>query len=486
MRIPSTPPSPGTPSPFQKLTLWGGLGWGAGGAAENLIVNGLLTLLLPIYNIGMGVNAIWIGWVLAFPRILDIVVTPTVGNLSDNTHSRWGRRKPWMVCGVVLASLCFALIWYPNFHWSQSTKLIWLTVFSLIYYCAFDMFSVPYNALGIEVSGDYNDRTRIQSYRSFFIIGSGLATAWVYKLCFLPVFVGPPVEGIPDEVLGVRTVGTIYAVAILLFGLTPVLACRKGAERTSTKKLSIWKSLRLTFDCGLFWVYTFFITFSLLGLIICTPLATYIMIFHVMQGDKSTGAMMLGISGTTAAVVGLMSVPVLRAFAYRYGKKNAVLLGQVLIIVGAGLSWFYMQEGKPWLAVVGGQILAVAIAMFMMLGNTILADICDIDELRTHTRREGIFSGIFTMTNKSVFALGTLLSGYLVTWSGFVGNDTTPSPETIHMLRLLYALVPCACAVLAMIATIPFPLNAATAAEVQRKLLARAAARTAATPETAA
>lgn len=457
----------------RKVGLLGGLGWGAGGAAECLIVNGLLTLLLPIYNIGMGVDAVWIGWILAFPRILDMVVTPLVGNLSDNTRSRWGRRKPWMVVGVVIAAVCFAMIWYPGLHWSNHAKLVWLAAFSLLYYAAFDFYSVPYNALGIEISGDYNDRTRIQSYRSFFIIGSGLATAWLYKLCFLPAFVGAPVEGVPPEVLGARSVGLLYAGVILIFGLIPVFACKGADTGIRQEKISIWRSLGLTFHCGIFWNYTFFITFSLLGVIICSPLAAYIMLFHVAQGDKSLGATMMGLAGTIGVFVGLAAVPVLRAFAYKYGKKSAVILGQLLLIVGAGSSWFYMQAGKPWLAVAGGQILAVAIAMFMMLGNTILADICDVDELRTKTRREGVFSGIFTMTNKTVFAVGTLLSGYLVTWSGFAGN-TTPSAETIHNLRLLYALGPCACAVLAMVATIPFPITAASAAEVQRQLQLRA------------
>lgn len=238
--------------------------------------------------------------------------------------------------------------------------------------------------------------------------------------------------------------------------------------------MSIWKSLRLTFNCGVFWVYTFFITFSLLGVIICSPLAAYIILFHVAEGDKSLGATIVGISGTLAAFVGLASVPVLRAFTYKYGKKNAVLLGQCLLILGAGSSWFYLKAGQPWLAVAGGQILAVAIAMFMMLGNTILADICDVDELRTHTRREGVFSGIFTMTNKTTFALGTLLSGYLVTWSGFQGNNVSPSPETINTLRMLYAIGPCVCAAIAMLATIPFPITPASAAEVQRQLRERA------------
>lgn len=468
------PLSPGAEPPHAslRLSLWRGLGWGAGGGAENLIVNGLLVLLLPIYNIGMGVDAVWIGWVLAFPRIMDMVVTPLVGNLSDNTRSRWGRRKPWMVCGIVLAAFCFIMIWYPPLEWGSVWKLAWLMVFSIIYYAAFDLFSVPYNALGIEVSGDYNDRTRIQSYRSFFIIGTGLATAWVYKLCFLPVFVGTPVDGVPDEVLGIRKVGILYAAAILVFGLIPVLACKGGASGMRQAKISIWKSLGLTFNCGVFWLYTFFITFSLLGVIICSPLAAYIILFHVAQGDKSLGATIVGVSGTLAAFVGMASVPALRAFAYRYGKKNAVLLGQALLMLGAGSSWFYLQAGNAWLAVAGGQILAVAIAMFMMLGNTILADICDVDELRTHTRREGVFSGIFTMTNKTTFAVGTLLSGYLVTWSGFQGN-AEPSPETIHALRVLYAVGPCICAGLAMLATLPFPITSASAEEVQRQLRLR-------------
>ncbi len=469
----STPESADPPAAFRRLSAWRGLGWGAGGGAENLIVNGLLVLLLPIYNIGMGVDAVWVGWVLAFPRIMDMVVTPLVGNLSDNTRTRWGRRKPWMVCGVIIAAFCFVMIWFPPLDWSSTAKLAWLMVFSIIYYAAFDFFSVPYNALGIEVSGDYNDRTRIQSYRSFFILGTGLATAWVYKLCFLPVFVGASVDGIPDEVLGVRRVGILYAAVILVFGLIPVLACKENSLALRQSRISIWKSLGLTFHCGVFWVYTFFITFSLLGVIICSPLAAYVIVFHVAQGDKSLGATIVGISGTLAAVVGMASVPFLRAFAYRFGKKNAVLLGQVLLMAGAGSSWFYMQAGHPWLAVAGAQILAVAIAMFMMLGNTILADICDIDELRTHTRREGVFSGIFTMTNKTTFAVGTLLSGYLVTWSGFLAGSAAPSAESIHHLRLLYAVGPCICAGLAMIATIPFPITRESAAEVQRQLRLR-------------
>ena len=454
--------------------MWRGLGWGAGGAAECLIVNGLLVLLLPIYNIGMGVSAVWIGWVLASPRILDMVVTPLVGNLSDNTRTRWGRRKPWMVCGIILVSFCFVMIWFPPLAWGNGAKLAWLMVFSILSYVAFDFFSVPYNALGIEVSGDYNDRTRIQSYRSFFIIGSGLVTAWVYKLCFLPFFVGNPVEGISNEVLGVRRVGILYAVVILFFGLVPIFACRAGSTGIKQEKMSVWKSLRLTLNCGIFWNYTFFITFSLLGLIICGPLASYLMLFYVAGGDKSLGATMLGLSGTVGVFVGILSVPLLRAFTYKYGKKNAVLLGQIILMLATGLSWFYLQPGRLWLAVAGGQILSVAIAMFMMLGNTILADICDIDELRTNTRREGIFSGIFTMTNKTVFALGTLLSGYLVAWSGFHGSGQPPTAETIHTLRLMYAIGPCLCAGLAMLATLPFPITSRSAAEVQRQLQLRA------------
>lgn len=68
--------------------------WGAGGAADNLIYNGLANLVLPIFNVGLGIDAVKLGFAMGFPRFLDAVTDPLIGNISDNTRSRWGRRRP--------------------------------------------------------------------------------------------------------------------------------------------------------------------------------------------------------------------------------------------------------------------------------------------------------------------------------------------------------------------------------------------------------
>jgi GPH family glycoside/pentoside/hexuronide:cation symporter len=70
--------------------------WGAGGAADNILYNGVATLVLPIFNVGLGVDAVKIGLAMGIPRLLDALTDPLIGNISDNTRTRWGRRRPYV------------------------------------------------------------------------------------------------------------------------------------------------------------------------------------------------------------------------------------------------------------------------------------------------------------------------------------------------------------------------------------------------------
>ena len=85
--------------------------WGIGGFAENLANNTFLTLAYPIFGVGMGISPFYIGLALSASRIIDAVTDPLMGNITDNTKSRWGRRRPWIFLGSILMSLIFAAIW---------------------------------------------------------------------------------------------------------------------------------------------------------------------------------------------------------------------------------------------------------------------------------------------------------------------------------------------------------------------------------------
>ena len=85
--------------------------WGVGGMVDNLMMNGAAMLLLPIYNIALGVNPIWLGYAMLLPRIIDVIIDPMIGNWSDNASTRWGRRRPFIAVGGIIAAIACVLLW---------------------------------------------------------------------------------------------------------------------------------------------------------------------------------------------------------------------------------------------------------------------------------------------------------------------------------------------------------------------------------------
>lgn len=89
--------------------------WGVGGWADNFIFQVLIILALPIYNIELGIDPVWVGFALMVPRLFDALTDPLMGNISDNTRSRWGRRRPWIFVGASISALLLPLLWMPPF-----------------------------------------------------------------------------------------------------------------------------------------------------------------------------------------------------------------------------------------------------------------------------------------------------------------------------------------------------------------------------------
>ena len=179
------------------------------------MMSAVVALILPIYNIGFGVSAIWLGIATAIPRFLDAFVDPWMGNVSDNTQSRWGRRRPYMLGGLIVCSILFPLLWMPPFA-GEVGRLAWFFTIYVLFTLAYTAFVVPYTALGIELTTDYDERTRVLAWRMFLGLIGGLAVPWLYKLSRLDVLGG-------SETAGIQIVGIGVGVAMLIFGLPPVL-----------------------------------------------------------------------------------------------------------------------------------------------------------------------------------------------------------------------------------------------------------------------
>ena len=162
--------------------------WGLGGWADNYTFAVVNILFLYLYVDYFRMDPVMAGVALSIPRVFDAVTDPVIGNWSDNFRSRWGRRRPLIIIGAIGCALLLPLYWLrPMLEklknpWYCNIPFIYITVLGCLYAAVYTLFVVPYTALGYELSDDYNERTRVLSWRMYFGLIGATATPLVYSL----------------------------------------------------------------------------------------------------------------------------------------------------------------------------------------------------------------------------------------------------------------------------------------------------------------
>lgn len=471
-----------------KLSLGQKVAYAFGSVAANFIGNGIQTLALPIYNIGLGVSASLIGLALGIPRVLDALIDPLMGHISDNTRSRWGRRRPYIIFGGVACGLVFALLWNPGEHWSKATLFGFFFAVSVIYYIAFTVWSIPYGALGFELSYDYNERTSIQAYRMFFGSIFGLALPWIYKMCFwnwgklTAPDAGPLLKRLAAlvekshvpgaEVKGAGVVGIIFGAIILITAIIPAI-CKEKIEVQSQEKIDLKNSLKSTFKNKPFLILTLVGLLAFFGLFLVAPLGLYINIYYVFHGNKEAAATMGGWAGTFYMLMGILSIPIVTLLAKKSGKKLAMTLGLGFTGFGYLLIWWLFTPVHPWLQLIPFVFIGPAWNCCMIVLPSMLADICDVDELETGLRREGMYGAIQSWVMKMAIGAVTCITGVVVSLAGVNPNAATQTASTILKMRLMFVGLPVLFMTAAVIASMFYSITEHRAREVRAILDAR-------------
>jgi GPH family glycoside/pentoside/hexuronide:cation symporter len=397
-----------------------------GTIGANYTLNTINALTFPIYNVALGIDAVMLGWAMSVPRVIDAFVDPMVGWASDNSRSRWGRRRPFIMAGAVPLAILAALLWMPPHGIGKNALLGYFLVLSIFYYVAFSFCAVPLNALGFELSNDYNERTRIQAWSAMVSLLGGLSIQWLYKLTLLPMFGG-------NELVGVRWVGALVAVIILAAYLVPAIVCKERAPQGIERPIKLTESVRLTLKSipfrylasALFLVYI--CTFVISPCLLCINL-------YGICGSKEYAAKVLGWAGTVQVLAAFIGVPCNNALSKLIGKKAAILTCLGIGMVGVALYTVTLTPAHPYLQLVSNFAFGWGIQGVWVLSNSMTADICDDDELICGGRREGFFASALLLLSKGGLALAALGSGYLLHFSGYREN-IAPSTEVLSTMK---------------------------------------------------
>ncbi len=457
---------------MQPLKVKDKLFYGLGSISDVIMANIVFQLAMPIYNIELKVSAALIGLAISLPRLWEAITDPLIGNFSDNTRTRWGRRRPFLVVGSILGGILCALMWMPPPMLGVNGLFAYFLVTSILFFTAYAVFSMPYNALGFEMARDYDSRTSLMSYKTFVMsIGSTLFLPWLYKMCFIPAFGGSVIQG-------ARFVGCIAGALIILFGILPAVLCREPAGTQRQEKIGLFIAMKYTFMNKSFLIVSGIVFCILMGIFLAFPLMIYINLAVVfagqgMQEAKESAAQINGVYNTVYGVLGIVAVPVINLLSKRIGKKKTLIGGLLLVASAFALSPVLFSQKYPYLQLMVGILASPGLSCVWVLTSSMLADVCDLDELKTGLRREGMFGAAFSWLVKLGLAAVMALSGYIIAWSGFNSELAQQTVATVNFLRFFFAVVPLVFLGIAIVLTFIFPITRERLVEVQAELESR-------------
>ncbi len=402
--------------------------------------------LPKFYTDVIGVSATAVGAILLGVRLFDAVTDPLEGFISDRVRTRFGRRRPFILgASFPLAVLIYLLFTPPALTPSNGTWWFGLGISGLFLF--WTLITVPYEALGAEISSDYDERTLLLGMRDgFLLLGTLLAAS-------SPMIIARLLD-LPADAAGERAkfswIGMLYAPLVAAACLACVWIVR---ERPDAHRPASWSPLReflTTCRNRPFMVLLLSYTISAFGSNLPATLILYY-VEYVLRSEKADAFLLLYF------VTGIVFLPLWVALARKTGKKEAWLTSMA-VNTGAFVGVFFLGPGdEVWygllvfLSGIGlGGVLAIPSAM--------QADVIDYDESLTGERREGHYIGVWSVAKKLAAALGVGVALLLLGQSGYTPG-VEQSPRVVFMLRVMYALVPSLCNLAAFAVALAYPIT---------------------------
>lgn len=448
------------------------------------VATGLMTgiLWMPFFNIGLGINPALLGIILMILRAWDAITDPIMGNISDNTRSRWGRRRPYLFIGAISTALLYPLFWYLPADYSETAKTIYLVLVGMVFFASFTLWSIPYYGMQLELTPNYDERTRLTGWMTFFSKVSYLAGGWMLSLI---IYIGTRLTEASDAassasiiadkpiVAGMKFACWFIAIGILVFGLLPALFVKERyyqAETSKQKREPFWQSIRESIHCTPLWALNGLVFFLLLGTTSVASLGQYVNFYYASQGDLELGTLIAGWKSTVVVFFGITTIPLFVKLGERYDKRTVVLAMLLCSMAGHLLNYFLMTPLNPWLQIIPGAFESCSLSAVWIFLPSMKADVADWDEHRTTRRREGAINAFHYWFIKLALTLSMGIGGFVLQFSGFDAAHSTQAPATLNRMFALYLIIPLVIWSIALVCAWFYPLTRKRASAIRQQL----------------
>ena len=459
-------------APEDKVPFSSKLAYAAGGPVDILGVWVLVSIAYQVFNMELGLRPTFVAIILMSLRLWDGVLDPIMGWISDNTRSPWGRRRPFIFIGAIFAGLAYpAIWWFPN-DLSHIQIMLWVIGFGIIFYTFFTIWAIPYQSLLMEMTPDYNERTRVTAIRGYFQTIAGFANGWVWWFSLLPIFA---LASGPNAVNGMRYISIIIGIIIIILGIIPALFLKERYYENNLiknqNKIKLSASLKETLSNKPFIILSLLTVFFLMGQAIFDSYGRYVGTYYVLGGDWNEGAKFAGYGTFVYTVFSLSFIPIFQWLSEKIGKPKVLMIAIVMAIVSYATTWWTFTPASPYLMLSNNILIGAGYAGLWLMLPSMQVDVVDYDELKTGERREGSFASVYSWVLKLSFMSGFLISGPLLELTGFNAELGSSQPEQVYTyMRLGYLIIPVVSLTIALFLLRLFPITAEKAAEIRIQL----------------
>ncbi|MDF3822069.1 MFS transporter [Leptospira sp. 96542] len=423
--------------------------------------------LLKYYTEIIGLNASLAGLALAISVIWDAVSDPLMGKISDNSHFKWGRRRPFILFGGALLSVSVLLLFSPPNLPSQWGKFFYLLSVYLFVNTAMTIISVPHIALGGELSFERNERTSVFGWRLFFS-NIGMLIGMIVPAAILQSLGD---ESAKENIMTSRIqAGEIVSLVILVSSVITFLVTKgkDGAKVEQNKSLPFFQSLFSVLKNKVFLILLFAFVIATIGRTFNSAIALYYYEYRLgLKESQVVISILLPFFLVLMASIGFWVW-----VAKKIGKKKPAFFGVfalgVLTVIAYPLFPFGELHPPLIVAFIGG-----ICAGSILIMDSILTDVVDYDEFKTREKREGLYFGIWKMGVKFSQAFGIAITGFLLDAIGFDKQSVTQSAEVGFRLAMIFGPGVGFFFILGSILFLFFPLTDEKHIQIQRILLKR-------------